>query len=239
MTLLKVQGLDAGYGQMQILRDVGFAIEKGEYLGILGHNGMGKSTLLKAIGGVIPLIRGNISIEDREVGRLPAHMRARAGIGYVPQGRQIFPNLTVRENMEMAALSTRHPVEIVDRVLVAFQRLQPIVDRAGGVLSGGEQQILALARCLCGGPRLLLLDEPTEGVQPSIRSEIIEILLQLKTELGLTILLVEQNVRFMRALADRILYMEKGRLGTEPTGDLAVSLGGSQTEKFVIPAEAQ
>jgi branched-chain amino acid transport system ATP-binding protein len=227
MTFLRVQGLDAGYGQMQILRDVGFAIEKGEYLGILGHNGMGKSTLLKAIGGVIPLIRGTISIEDREVSRLPVHMRARAGIGYVPQGRQIFPNLTVRENMEMAALSTHRPAEIVDHVLAAFKRLHPIVDRAGGVLSGGEQQILALARCLCGGPRLLLLDEPTEGVQPSIRSEIIEILLQLKTELGLTILLVEQNVRFMRALADRILYMEKGRLGTEPTDELSAALGAS------------
>jgi ABC-type branched-subunit amino acid transport system ATPase component len=221
MNLLNVHGLDAGYGQMQILREVNFAVEKGEYLGILGHNGMGKSTLLKAIAGIVPVSNGAISIGEKNVSRLPAYQRARIGLGYVPQGRQIFVNLTVRENMQMAALGAGHSPEIVDRVLVSFKRLQPIANRMGGVLSGGEQQILALARCLCGEPRLLLLDEPTEGVQPSIRSEIVDILRRLRTELGLTILLVEQNVQFMRALADRILYMDKGRLGTEATHDLA------------------
>ena len=217
MNLLTVHGVDAGYGRMQILRGVGFCVERGEYLGILGHNGMGKTTLLRAIGGLIPVGNGTITLAGEEMSRLPSHRRARLGLGYVPQGRQIFVNLSVHENMQMAALAAGRPPQIVDRVLARFERLQPIVDRAGGVLSGGEQQILALARCLCGEPALLLLDEPTEGVQPSIRSEIVGILRELKSELGLTILLVEQNVQFMRALADRVLYMDKGTLSAEPT----------------------
>jgi len=220
MSLLTVEGLDAGYGNMRILRDINFAIADGEYLGVLGHNGMGKSTLMKVISGTIPAARGSIHIDGRDVSLRPAYFRAKAGIGYVPQGRQIFPTLTVRENMEIAAIGAGQPLVIVDRILAGFNRLQPIVGRAGGVLSGGEQQILALARCLCGRPRLLLLDEPTEGVQPSIRDEIVALLLQLRKELGLAVLLVEQNVKFMHALADRILYMEKGQLGVEPVSGL-------------------
>ncbi len=149
MTLLAVNGLEAGYGPIQVLRDVGFSVDDGEFLGILGHNGMGKSTLLKALAGEISATRGSIRFDGKEISRLPSHLRARAGIGYVPQGRQIFPALTVRENMKMAALGGHQPLEIVDRVLARFPRLHPIVDRMGGVLSGGEQQILALARCLC------------------------------------------------------------------------------------------
>ncbi|MDQ0394333.1 ABC transporter ATP-binding protein [Labrys monachus] len=212
MTLLTVAGIEAGYGQMRVLRNVGFAVEEGEFLGILGHNGMGKSTLLKAISGDIPLTRGRIALAGQEIGGLPPHRRARLGLGYVPQGRQIFPALTVRENMAMAALASGRSPVIVDGFLALFPRLKPIADRAGGVLSGGEQQILALARCLCGQPRLLLLDEPTEGVQPSIRDEIVDTLHDLRKRLGLTILLVEQNVQFMESLADRILQMEKGCL---------------------------
>ncbi len=212
MTLLEVKGLEAGYGPIQVLRDVGFSVEDGEFLGILGHNGMGKSTLLKALAGEIPATKGSVFFEGEELSGLASHRRARAGIGYVPQGRQIFPALTVRENMQMAALGARQPSDIVDRTLARFRRLHPIVDRMGGVLSGGEQQILALARCLCGAPKIMLLDEPTEGVQPSIRDEIVETLQTLRAETGLTLLLVEQNVRFMESLADRVLHMDKGHL---------------------------
>jgi branched-chain amino acid transport system ATP-binding protein len=214
MNLLEVDALEAGYARIKILNNICFAVDEGEFLGVLGHNGMGKSTLLKAISGSIKSMSGSIKFEGREIGGLPAHLRARAGIGYVPQGRQIFANLSVRENLMMAALGGGRAPQIVDRVLGQFPRLEPIADRAGGVLSGGEQQILAIARCLCGEPRLLLLDEPTEGIQPSIRDEIVDTLRSARENFGLTVLLVEQNVEFMRSLVDRVLTMEKGRLET-------------------------
>jgi branched-chain amino acid transport system ATP-binding protein len=220
MSLLHVDELEAGYARIRILNNICFNVEDGEFLGILGHNGMGKSTLLKAISGSIKPMSGSIKFEGREIAGLPAHLRARAGIGYVPQGRQIFANLSVRENLMMAALGSGRPPELVDRVLGQFPRLQPIADRAGAVLSGGEQQILAIARCLCGEPRLLLLDEPTEGIQPSIRDEIVDTLRSVREKFGLTVLLVEQNVEFMRSLVDRVLTMEKGRLETRVDHDL-------------------
>jgi branched-chain amino acid transport system ATP-binding protein len=212
MSLLHVDEIEAGYARIKILSNICFNIEDGEFLGILGHNGMGKSTLLKAISGSIKPMRGSIKFEGQEIAGLPAHRRARLGIGYVPQGRQIFANLSVRENLTMATLGSGRPPVLVDRILGQFPRLQPIADRAGGVLSGGEQQILAIARCLCGEPRLLLLDEPTEGIQPSIRDEIVDTLRSVREKFGITVLLVEQNVEFMRSLVDRVLTMEKGRL---------------------------
>jgi branched-chain amino acid transport system ATP-binding protein len=220
MSLLHIDELEAGYARIGILNNVCFEVGDGEFLGVLGHNGMGKSTLLKAISGSIKSTRGSIKFAGREINGLQAHLRARAGIGYVPQGRQIFANLSARENLMMAALGTGRPPEIVDRVLAQFPRLEPIADRAGGVLSGGEQQILAIARCLCGEPRLLLLDEPTEGIQPSIRDEIVDTLRSVREKFGLTVLLVEQNVEFMRSLVDRVLTMEKGRLETLVDPDL-------------------
>lgn len=212
MSLLQVRDLDAGYAKIEILRDISFDVEAGEVLGIFGHNGMGKSTLLKAISGTIGATRGTVIFEGRAIQSLSTHWRARCGIGYVPQGRQIFPQLSVKENMEMAALGTGQPVAIVEEMLSMFPRLQTVMDRAGGVLSGGEQQILAIARCLCGRPKLMLLDEPTEGIQPSIRDEIVETLLTVSARFSIAILLVEQNIDFMMALAKRVLVMEKGSL---------------------------
>ena len=212
MSILKVSRLNAGYGQIGILYEVGLEVAKAEVLGVLGHNGMGKSTLLKALAGILPVTAGAIAFADVAITAEPAHARARRGVGYVPQGRQIFSGLTVRENLAFAAVASKTPLAIVEETFARIPRLRPIADRPGGVLSGGEQQILALARCLCAKPALILLDEPTEGVQPSIRDEIVELLLRLRNELGISMLLVEQNVKFMNDLADRVLRMEKGRI---------------------------
>ncbi|MFD0986224.1 ABC transporter ATP-binding protein [Methyloligella solikamskensis] len=212
MNLLEVDGLGSGYQSIPILRDVSFYVVEGEFLGILGHNGMGKSTLLKTISGEIKATSGTISLGGTDVTAMPAHKRARSGIGFVPQGRRIFPGLTVRENLEVAALAAGKSPAVVDEVLKSFPRLMPILDRAGAVLSGGEQQILALARCLCGGPRLILLDEPTEGIQPSIRAEIIDLLKELGQKHAFAMVLVEQNEQFLSSLCERTYVCEKGRL---------------------------
>jgi ABC-type branched-subunit amino acid transport system ATPase component len=156
-------------------------------------------------------------LDDVEIGNLSSFRRVRAGVGYVPQGRAIFPNLTVSENLRMGFIEDGIHSEdhAVKDVLARFPRLDSIIDRAGGALSGGEQQILALARCLCGRPKLLLLDEPTEGIQPSIVEEILEILIGLHRHQGLAIIVVEQNLDFIRRLSDRVLLIEKGTITGE------------------------
>ena len=216
MTLLSVDGLRAGYGRIQILDGIGFAVEDGEYVGILGHNGMGKTTLLKALMGMIPVTAGTITFEGADITRAKPEARARTRIGYVPQGREIFPALTVRENLRMGVLLRNldgaAEQRAVETVLADFPQLQPLLDRLGGALSGGEQQLLALARCLIGDPRLILLDEPTEGIQPSIIEEIVERLRQLKARASLSVILVEQNLDFIKALADRVLIIQRGRI---------------------------
>src|SRR3954469_437089 len=162
--MLDVQALRTGYGRIPILNDVSFAVEQGEFIGILGHNGMGKTTLLKALMGFLPATGGRVMVGHDDVTAVEPYRRARLGLGYVPQGREIFPGLSVYENLRMGC-STQHGVEedIIANVLEEFPRLKPLLDRTGGALSGGEQQLLAIARCLCGEPRLVLLDEPTEG----------------------------------------------------------------------------
>ncbi|HVL59725.1 MAG TPA: ABC transporter ATP-binding protein [Burkholderiaceae bacterium] len=208
--MLELQGVRAGYGRINILDDVTLKVRDGERLGVLGHNGMGKTTLLRAIIGEIPLGAGELRWQGESIASLPTHRRARLGLGYVPQGRQIFPALTVLENLRFAAAGA--DAGTVDAVIEDFPRLRPLLDRQGGLLSGGEQQILALARCLCGRPRVMLLDEPTEGIQPSIIDEIAGVLEGLRRRGGLTVVLVEQNLDFLRALSDRIILLEKGRI---------------------------
>ncbi|WP_434288125.1 ABC transporter ATP-binding protein [Celeribacter sp. SCSIO 80788] len=215
--LLKVQNLHAGYGRIPVLFGVDLSIGAGEFVGILGHNGMGKSTLLRALMGHVPTTKGSVSLSGRDLTTQRPAKRAQAGIGYVPQGRQIFPVLSVMDNMRVAA-AARPKAEaerLIEEVIEELPRLKPILTRAGGVLSGGEQQILALARCLCAEPKLILLDEPTEGIQPSIIEEMIDVLHRLCAKRGLSILLVEQNLEFIASLASRVLLIRRGQLSGE------------------------
>jgi len=216
--MLQVEALRSGYGRIPILAGVSFAVAPGEFVGILGHNGMGKSTLLRTLMGYLPATAGRVVFEGRDITRLSPTARARLGIGYVPQGREIFPALSVHENLRMGCLlSSRDECRTIEDVLEMFPRLRRLLDRTGGALSGGEQQLLALARCLCGAPRLMLLDEPTEGIQPSIIDEIIETLQALCRAREVTVVLVEQNLKFIAELSQRILIIQKGVITRETT----------------------
>ena len=220
--ILSVQGLRAGYGDIPVLRGVSMDLAENEVLGLLGHNGMGKSTLLKTLMGLLPATGGQIAFEGTPITRLPTWRRSRLGFGYVPQGRGIFPSLTVRENLHFAWSEETGDASAeagIDRIVADFPRLAPLLDRQGGVLSGGEQQILAVARCLISDPVLFLLDEPTEGIQPSIIEEMAETLAAIRTGRGLTLLLVEQNLEFLTQLSDRILVLERGAVKAEIARD--------------------
>ena len=209
--MLEVSELAAGYGRIPILGGVSFSVARGEFVGILGHNGMGKTTLLRALMGYLPATAGRVVLEDTDITRAEPYRRARAGMGYVPQGREIFPGLSVRDNLRMGAVGRPKDEDAaIGSALETFPRLKPLIDRPGGALSGGEQQLLAIARCLAGNPRLILLDEPTEGIQPSIIDEIAETLLGLRSKGGLTMILVEQNLDFIATLSERVLIIQKG-----------------------------
>ena len=214
--MLAVKGLKAAYGRIPILHGIDLNVAEGEFVGILGHNGMGKTTFLKTLIGLLRPTGGNVELHGQNITRMPAFRRNLSGMGYVPQGRDIFPNLTVYDNLRIAlAMHKVDEGKVLEEVLETFPRLKPLLERSGRVLSGGEQQILALARCLCGGPSLLLLDEPTEGIQPSIVEEIIEILHGLSKSRNLTVILVEQNLEFIGALSQRIHIIQRGQLVNE------------------------
>jgi len=215
--MLSVENIHVGYGRIPVLNGISFSVGAHEVVGVLGHNGMGKTTLLKALIGQLPVTQGVIRFAGQDFTREPSFRRARAGVGYVPQGRAIFPALTVYENLRMGFVENGVDAEdnIVKDILARFPRLDSLLDRSGGALSGGEQQILALARALCGRPKLLLLDEPTEGIQPSIVDEIIEILQGLHSHQGLAIVVVEQSLDFVRGLSERVLRIEKGIITDE------------------------
>jgi len=219
-TILELYDVVSGYGRIGVLRDVSFQVLRGECLGILGHNGMGKTTLLRTIMGLLSCRSGRMLFDGHPIGRLATHQRARLGLGYVPQGRQIFPALTVRENLLFGCIAKPRgrPSDTTDNlsaILEEFPELKRLIDRPGGALSGGEQQLLALARTLCGRPSLLLLDEPTEGIQPSIVAAMIGRLHDLRSRYGLSILLVEQNLDFIQGLANRALLIQRGEIGRE------------------------
>ena len=211
--LLEVRDLRSGYGRIPILFGIDMTVGDGEYLGILGHNGMGKTTTLRALMGHLPTTAGTVVFAGKPITHLKPHERSRLGIGLVPQGREIFPDLSVYENLRMGlAAAPKEDRAVIDAVLEDFPRLVRLLDRRGGALSGGEQQLLALARCLCTRPKLILLDEPTEGIQPSIIEEIIETLLALKKRWNMSLIVVEQNLEFITSLSDRILNIQKGRI---------------------------
>ncbi len=212
--LLRVHQLHAGYGNIPVLFGVNLTLYHGELVGVLGHNGMGKTTLLKTIMGHLPARRGTLHCIGKEITRSSPEARALMGIGIVPQGRQIFPTLTVTENLQMGAihLQPRIARQKIEEVVEDLPRLKPILTRTGGVLSGGEQQILALGRCLCSEPQLILLDEPTEGIQPSICDEMAETLQKLAGRNGLTIILVEQDLTFISQLAERVFLLRRGEM---------------------------
>jgi branched-chain amino acid transport system ATP-binding protein len=214
--MLAVSGLSAGYGDIPVLHRISMTIAAGESVGILGHNGMGKTTFLRCLIGALAPSAGSVHLDGQDITRMAPHGRARLGMAYVPQGREIFATLSARDNLRMGLVKTgeRSPAAL-DALLADFPRLVPLLDRAGGSLSGGEQQLLALARALAGRPKILLLDEPTEGIQPSIIDEIAQTLTSLRERLGLTIVLVEQNLDFIATVSQRVLVIKRGQLGEE------------------------
>ncbi|MDI7775651.1 urea ABC transporter ATP-binding subunit UrtE [Asticcacaulis sp. EMRT-3] len=218
--LVNLRMVGAAYGKGQVLWDVAFDIRPGDAVAVLGRNGVGKTTLMKTIMGQLPVLDGNIYIRGHDVTAMKAHERSRAGIGFVPQGRHIFPHLSVTENLEvgLSALSRKGftgPKKVPEYVFDLFPKLAQIAHRKAGVLSGGEQQQLAIGRALAGQPSLLLLDEPAEGIQPNIVQQIEESLRRVRTELNVAILIVEQNLDFAWSFADRYFVMQRGRIVKE------------------------
>jgi urea transport system ATP-binding protein len=211
--MLEVNNANLHYGAAQALRRVSLTAEPGRITCVLGRNGVGKTSLLKAVVGQHPLSGGSISFDGKPIDRLAAYDRARAGIGFVPQGREIFPLLTVRENLETGfAPLPKSQRAIPDYVFELFPVLKEMLSRRGGDLSGGQQQQLAIGRALVMRPKLLVLDEPTEGIQPSIIKHIDRAIAWLRDTLGMTILLVEQYLDFARELADSVAIMDRGEI---------------------------
>src|SRR5687768_14498010 len=210
--MLRVSNLNQYYGGSHILRDVGFELPPGKVTVLLGRNGVGKTTLLRTLMGLVPARSGAVRFGDTDLTRARPDQRARAGIGYVPQGREIFPRLTVEENLAMGLATRARGTELPPRIFEMFPVLRQMLRRRGGDLSGGQQQQLAIGRALAMGPKLLILDEPTEGIQPSIVHEIGDIILRLNREAGVTILFVEQKLPFARRVASEFHILEKGRV---------------------------
>ncbi|MBT3270728.1 urea ABC transporter ATP-binding subunit UrtE [Candidatus Poribacteria bacterium] len=214
--MLSIDGLDVFYGESHILRGVHMHVPAGKVVCLMGRNGVGKTTLLKAIAGALPARRGSVTYDDEDITKAPSHVRARAGIAYVPQGREIFPRLTVRENLLVGLEARTDRVkDVPESVLALFPALRSMLTRRGGDLSGGQQQQLAIGRALVSEPRLLLLDEPTEGIQPSIIQEIEQVIRRVRDAGETAVLLVEQYLDFARALGDLYYIMDRGSIVAE------------------------
>ena len=234
--VLDISDLRSGYRDVPVLRGVSLQLHEGEAIGIVGHNGMGKTTLLRTIMGLMPATGGRITIDGVEVTNWPAHERSRLGIGYVPQGRGILASLSTHENLRLAWTADSGETEesAIERVMGLFPKLSRLLDRRGGTLSGGEQQILALARALIPAPWLLVLDEPSEGIQPSIVQEIGSVLSTLRRENRLSMLIVEQNLELVFDVANRVVLVERGQITREL--DAAAVRGGAITELIGLGA---
>ena len=210
---LRIAGLRAGYGQTPILQGIDLDLKRGEIVSLIGRNGVGKTTILRCLMGQLPAAQGRIEFEGRDITRLAPDARARLGIGYVPQGREVFPRLTVAENLSVGRLVGGGKGRKLDDVVYRyFPMLRERERQLAGTMSGGEQQQLAIGRALIGNPTLIVLDEPSEGIQPSIVQGICETLKAIRDELGSTILFVEQNLDTIMALSERVYVVEKGRV---------------------------
>ncbi|MFZ6648125.1 urea ABC transporter ATP-binding subunit UrtE [Undibacterium sp. TJN25] len=220
--MLQVEQIHQHYGSSHTLRGISLSVKKGECVTLLGRNGVGKTTLLKCLTGVLPLSRGSVSLDGQDISKLAPHQRARRGIAYVPQGREIFARLTVEENlrMGMATLPSKKAATIKGEVYELFPVLKEMLHRRGGDLSGGQQQQLAIARALLAEPKLIILDEPTEGIQPSIIKDIERVIRLLRQRGDMGILLCEQYFDFARALADSFLVLSRGEVVASGAQDL-------------------
>ena len=211
--MLKLEGINQYYGESHTLWDVDLTVKEGECTCLMGRNGVGKTTLLKCIMGLLPVRDGVINYLDEDLKKMTAEHRAHMGIGYVPQGRQIFPLLTVEENLRIGLQARRDGLKTIPEYIYdMFPVLKEMLGRRGGDLSGGQQQQLAIGRALVTDPKLLILDEPTEGIQPNIVTEIGEVIRKLNREIGLTVLLVEQKLPFVRRVADSFIILDRGRI---------------------------
>jgi urea ABC transporter ATP-binding protein UrtE len=215
--LLTVEGLRSGYGGKPVLQGVDLSVRDREVTAVIGRNGVGKSTLMKAVIGLLPTTDGTIRFNGASIGAETPHERARRGIGYVPQGRDVFPRMSVEENLRVGLSISGARTADFESVYAYFPILKERRRQAAGTLSGGQQQQLAIGRVLVGQPALLLLDEPSEGIQPSIVQDIARIVVELNQKTGLTVVLVEQNIDMIRAMAQRCYVMDKGRVVAELT----------------------
>ncbi|WP_425106890.1 ABC transporter ATP-binding protein [Ancylobacter sp.] len=216
--MLSTLGLRAGYGGKPVLQGLDIEVRQGEIVAVIGRNGVGKSTLMKSLIGLVPAMEGSIVFGDKPVEHLSAFKRARLGIGYVPQGRDVFPRLTVGENIAVGGMRAGRVSEADrERVLGYFPILRERWSQRAGTMSGGQQQQLAIGRVLVANPQLILLDEPSEGIQPNIVQDIARIMVQLNADTGVTVVLVEQNIDMIRAMAQRCYVMDKGRVVAELT----------------------
>jgi len=210
--MLELRGINSGYGRAQVLRDLSLSVAPGEILCLMGRNGAGKTTTMQTIMGLLPLMSGEVRVDGQVVSSLPAQKVPRAGVGYVPQGRRLFAGLTVAQNLEIGLRARGSGPGVLEEVLALFPRLKERMGQKAQTLSGGEQQMLATARALCLKPKVLLLDEPTEGLQPSMIEVIRQVIVQMRGE-GVAILLVEQRVDAVLSVADRVAFIENGRNG--------------------------
>jgi branched-chain amino acid transport system ATP-binding protein len=210
--MFSITNLTAGYSiNSSTVKSLSLDVEKGKVLCLLGRNGAGKTSTLKAVMGLMPYRSGGLELDGNDIGQLAAHDVPRAGVGYVPQGRRLFAELTVRENLEIGLLVSAGDTALLEQTLELFPKLRERLNQVSGTLSGGEQQMLAMARALCLNPSLLLLDEPTEGLMPSMISAIRDVIAELASN-GVTILLVEQRIDAVLPVADHVAFMENGRL---------------------------
>jgi urea transport system ATP-binding protein len=210
--MLELAEIDAFYGNSHALQSINLTVGSGEFLSVLGRNGVGKTTLMRSILGLMDRVTGRMSLDGNDISALRTDQRAKAGIAYVPQGRGILPRFTVRENLTLGTFAARSPNGIEEWVLELFPVLKDFLSRHGGNLSGGQQQQLAIARALLAQPKVVLLDEPTEGIQPNIVEQIEDVIVKLNRERGITVVLVEQNVAFARRASHRFALLEKGRV---------------------------